>query len=69
MQENTPFTVLTEPFNQIKNIKKRATSLCILREEIGEHKNFGRGLFTLPICDIMELTQKPSSGRKVAREA
>ena len=44
-------------------------SLCILSGEIGRRKKSAENLFSLPICVIMRVAKKPSSGRKVAREA
>ena len=32
-------------------------SLCILSGEVGRHKTSAENLFSLPICDIMELTE------------
>ena len=48
---------------------KKPLFSVVLNGEITGAKNPAENLFSLPICGIMGLAKKPSSGRKVAREA
>jgi len=56
---------------QYTNTKKRkhCDFSVVLNGEMTGTKTSAENLFSLPICGIMGLAKKPSSGRKVAREA
>jgi len=49
--------------------KKQNGFAVVLNGEFAGKKFSAENLFSLPICGIMGLAKKPSSGRKVAREA